>query len=224
MSRKYKIEPIPYDNNKPDKGILPLPVRSLIVGTSGCGKTTLLYNLIMKPWGTPFLNIYIFSKSLDQNVYKVLKEKYESIEYTEGVQIAYFFSNCEELVSLDECQPNSLVIFDDCVNVKQQHAIKDYFVRRRHKNISCVYLTQSYTKVDKQLIRNNINFLCVFKQGPKYTKDIYDEYVGSDFTYDGFKEICNRCWNEDVGFLAIDTTRKLKTGRYKKKFDEILLV
>ena len=86
-----------------------------------------------------------------------------------------------------------MVVFDDCVNKQQQCIIKDYFSRERHKNISCVYLTQSYTKVDRQLIRENINFLCVFKQSSKYTRESFDEHVLSDFTFEEFKEIYNSC-------------------------------
>jgi ABC-type lipoprotein export system ATPase subunit len=40
----------------------PSPLRCLIVGTSGCGKTTLLYNLIIKNWGIPFQYSYIYFK------------------------------------------------------------------------------------------------------------------------------------------------------------------
>jgi len=124
------------------------------------------------------------SKSIEQDAYKEFKKAYDKLADKENAEIAHFYSNCEDLISVDKCEPNSLVVFDDCVNIKQQHFIKDYFVRGRHKNISCIYLTQSYTKIDRQLIRNNINFLCVFRQSPKYTKYIYDEYVGSDFTFD----------------------------------------
>jgi hypothetical protein len=113
------------------------------------------------------------------------------------------------LISLDDCEPNSLVVFDDCVNSKQ-HTIKDYFVRGRHKNISVVYLTQSYTKVDKQLVRNNFKFLCIFRQSLKDIKYIYDEYdVCSHFTFKRFKEICNLCWGENYGFLTIVPKKKL---------------
>jgi ABC-type taurine transport system ATPase subunit len=56
---KYKIDPIP-GTIKINKKIFPLPLRCLIVGTSGCGETTLLYNLIIKNWGIPFQYFYIF--------------------------------------------------------------------------------------------------------------------------------------------------------------------
>ena len=74
------------------------------------------------------------------------------------MEIAYFFNNCEDLIPVNECEPDSLVVFGDCANEQQQYIIKDYFSRERHKNISCVCLIQSYTKVDRQLIRENINF------------------------------------------------------------------
>jgi GTPase SAR1 family protein len=164
------------------KSFLLLPLKCLIVGTSGFGKTTLLYSLIRKEQGRPFHYLYIFSKSLEQEGYQILKREYEKLSTEEDEQIDYSFNRCEELISVDECEPNSLVVFDDCVNNQQQHIIKDCFVRGRHKNISCVYLTQSYTKVDRQLIRNDINFLCIFRQSPKYTKEIYIVHVGSGFT------------------------------------------
>jgi hypothetical protein len=70
------------------------------------------------------------------------------------------------------------------------------------------------------LIRNNINFLCVFRQSSKYTKDVYDDYAVSDFTLKRFKEICNSCWSEKCGFLTIDTDKDLNEGQYRKKFKE----
>jgi len=66
--------------------------------------------------------------------------------------MARFYGDCENLISVDECEPDSLVVFDDCVNIKQQSLIKDFYVRGRHKNISTLYLTQNYTKIDRQLI------------------------------------------------------------------------
>jgi len=146
--------------------------------------------------------LYIFAKTVEQDIYQNLKKAYEKLSVQESTITAHFFNNCEELISVDECEPNSLVVFGDCVNEQQQQII-DYFARGRYKNSSCIYLTQSYTKVDGQLIRKNISFLCVFKQSSKYMRDIYDEYVGSDFTFERFKEICNSCWHKDYGFLMI---------------------
>jgi hypothetical protein len=47
--------------------------------------------------------------------------------------MANFFNICEELILVDDCEPDGFVVFDDCVNIQQERSIKDYFVRERHK-------------------------------------------------------------------------------------------
>jgi hypothetical protein len=39
------------------------------------------------------------------------------------MQIANFFGSCEELILVDDCEPKSLVVFYDCVNIQQQQII-----------------------------------------------------------------------------------------------------
>jgi len=74
---KYKIDPVP--SNKTIKRLLLLPLRCLIVGTSGCGKTTLLYSLIIRQWDLPFYHLYVFKKSLGQDIHQELKKPYEKL-------------------------------------------------------------------------------------------------------------------------------------------------
>jgi hypothetical protein len=62
----------------------------LIIGTSVCGKSALLYNLITKEWGIPYYYLYIFSKFLDQDIYVILKKDYEKISAKEDTEIAFF--------------------------------------------------------------------------------------------------------------------------------------
>lgn len=50
---------------------------------------------------------------MDQDVYEELKKEYEKISVEEGEQIAHFFNSCKELILIDDCKPNSLVVFDD---------------------------------------------------------------------------------------------------------------
>lgn len=211
----YTITPIPFDKPAKDKGPFPQPLRALIVGSSGSGKTTLVWNIITKDW-LNFTNLYIFTKSIDQEVYQKLQEIYSLCEIELGKKIAFFFSNCEEIISVDECKSNSLIIFDDCI-LEEQSKIKEFFVRGRHKNISCIYLSQCYSMVDLRVIRNNLNFICIFKQNTHYMERIFKDFVGSDIQYNDFSKICKQCWHEDYGFLTIDLSKKLNNGRYKNK-------
>ena len=210
-----------YYREENNSKLLPRPARALIVGSSGSGKTNLLLNLIYKDAGIKFKHLYVFSKSIEQEAYVELRNHYERIESKSGKIIAHFFNNCEDLISLDDCPENSLVVFDDCL-MEEQTKIKDYFIRGRHKNISCVYLSQSYGKVDMQVIRNNVNLLCIFRQNEHYTKRIYQDFVGSDMTFEQFETLCKTCWDVDYGFLTLNVTKKRHNGKYFLMFKRVL--
>ena len=42
--------------------LLPRSIRGIIVGKSGCGKTTLLLNLLLRPGWLDYDNLFIFGK------------------------------------------------------------------------------------------------------------------------------------------------------------------
>ena len=57
--------------------LLPKGIRGLIMGKSGCDKTTLLINLLLRPGWIDYNNINIFGKSLFQPEYHILKKAIE---------------------------------------------------------------------------------------------------------------------------------------------------
>jgi len=90
-------------------------MRSIEIGPSGKGKTTVLNSIILNHW-TNYENSYIFTKSIDQPIYKKL------IEIFEDIPEIYFY---KDIISVDECKRDSLVIFDDIL-LDEQKAIHEY--------------------------------------------------------------------------------------------------
>ena len=57
--------------------LLPRSIRGIIVGKSGCGKTTLLLNLLLRAGWLDYDNLCVFGKSLFQPEYGILKKAFE---------------------------------------------------------------------------------------------------------------------------------------------------
>lgn len=195
--------------------LLPSSIRCIICGPSNCGKTNVIFTLLVHPKGLRFENVYIYSKSLHQPKYQLLSQVLRRVK-----GLGYYpFADNNDIVSYDEVKPNSIFIFDDISHSKQDR-IQEYFCMGRHKNIDCVYICQTYARIPKQLIRDNTTLLILFKQDDINLRHVYDEHVGTDMTFQDFKKFCALCWKEDFGFVVIDKT--LKMGRYRKGFDEFL--
>ena len=57
-----------------------------------------------------------------------------------------------------------------------------YYIRGRHSNVDCFYLSQNYFKLPRQTIRENTNFICLFPQDLKNINHIHIDHVGDDMT------------------------------------------
>lgn len=192
---------------------LPVHVRSIIAGPSCCGKSNLLLNLIFAENGLTFSNIYIFSKTLHQPKYRLLESVLSGIE-----GMGYFpFHDYDEVQHPNDILPHSVMIFDDVSTQKQGH-IRDYFTMGRHNYVDVFYLTQTFSKVPKQLIRDNANFIIVFKQDEMNLKHIYDDYVNTDMCFSKFKQLCQGAWKDKNGFLTIHREAELDK-RYRIMLD-----
>ena len=69
----WNVNRIKRNNNK----LFPKSIRGIIVGKSGCGKTTLLLNLLLREGCLDYNKLQVFSKSLFQPEYKILKSSFE---------------------------------------------------------------------------------------------------------------------------------------------------
>jgi len=248
MNLDWEIE-----TNRNNSPMLPRSIRGLIVGKSGCGKTNLLLNLLLKPDLLDYNKLVVYGKSLFQTKYKILKcgfdnnldketicnlfnnrgeiiqkdiSPYQILKYigetnpTNNPIKCEFFENDSNIIDPRELKATdkNLMIFDD-VLLEKQNKCEDYYTRGRHSNVDCFYLSQNYFRLPRQTIRENSNFICLFKQDHKNLQHIYQDHVSQDMEYEEFKELCRLCWAEPYNFFIIDLTSPIKNGRYRMGLD-----
>ena len=231
---------------KKHHNLLPRHLRALIVGKSSSGKSTLLYNLLLKPW-LDYDNLIVFGNSLHQSEYQIIKTGFEHglskeqianvfrnqeqlleagispfraiAEYTgpkDSNITPNFLTNCELIPDPSELDPEkkNLLILDDCYLGKQNKA-EAYYSRGRHNNCDTIFLSQNYFRLPRQTIRENCNFLILFKQDTRNLTHIHADHC-SEITLEEFRDFCNRVWKRKHAFVTIDLTSGMENGKFRK--------
>ena len=114
------------------------------------------------------------------------------------------------------------MIFDDLL-LEKQNKCECYYIRARHSNVDCFYLSQNYFKLPRQTIRENANFICLFPQDLKNINHIYSDHVGEDMSKEEFRRFCRKCWEDPHGFAIIDLTSKKDVGKYRSGLDNFFI-
>ena len=107
---------------------------------------------------------------------------------------------------------------DDCF-LDPQNKGEAYYTRGRQNNCDVFYISQSYFRLPRHTIRENMNFLVLFSQDVKNLSHIYADHCDGDMTLDEFKSFCQKVWSVDHHFVVIDLTSKKGEGKYRKNLD-----
>ena len=199
--------------------LLPQTIRCILAGPSNCGKTNIIISLIENINGIKFENLYVYCKSLHQPKYVYLRKLIAPIK-----RIKYHeYSDNSNIAPLNKVAPNSVFIFDD-VSCENQNVMRTYYSQGRHRKIDCFYTIQSYAQMPKHLIRDNANLICAFPQDRTNIKHIYEDRVNTDMSFDKFLEVCSLCWQDPYSFLVINKDCNISAGRYRKQFDEFVII
>lgn len=208
-----------HSENSKHGPLLPDTVRCIVSGPSNSGKTNLVFNLLTNENGLHFKNVYVFSKSLHQPKYQLIEKVLRDVK---DVSFYKFDSN-ENIIEPHKAKPYSVFIFDD-ISTENQAIVRMYFSMGRHHHIDLIYIGQTYSKIPKQLIRDNVNLLVIFNQDDTNLKHVYSDHVGGDMTFDQFKRLCANAWEQHYGFLVISKDQPFQNGRYRMGFDKYVIL
>ena len=144
-----------------------LPMRAVVLGPSGTGKTNLAVNLI--PAIGIWKKIIILAKNLDQPLYHFVTKRIAEIKKEEKIEIELLkIDNIKDMPPIDSFSPkvNTLLIVDDFVadDPKSLIPLNEIWMRGRGKGISPVFISQSYYDTPK-MIRKNSDYLLVKELG-----------------------------------------------------------
>ena len=198
------------------------PFRMLIIGPSGSGKTNTLLHLIDK--FHPIDKIYLYAKDTDEKRYQYLINKREQagIKNLNDLHVFIEYLNdmndvLEDINNYNKKRDKKVLgIFDDMIadimrSEKFKVIGKELFIRCRKLNISIVFITQSYARLNSTHILMKIG-------NKKELKSIAEENSGH-LDFKDFLKIYNYCMKDPYLFMMVDT-RPTARVTFKKNFDE----
>lgn len=158
-------------------------------------------------------------KSLNVNPSCVIEEMAKSLDIKSDMECKFFETSNDvpDPRDLDRTKKN-LMIFDDLL-LEKQNKCEKYYIRGRHSNIDCFYLSQNYFELPRRTIRQNANFICLFPQDSISINSIYHDHVSIDMSKEEFKKLCKTVWEQPHGFVTIDLTSNKYNGKYRSGLD-----
>ena len=220
-------------NNKNDDKNWPL--RMLVIGLSGSGKTNTLLNLIQNLNETTLIDkIYLYAKDLSEPKYEFLINNRRNagikhfddstafIDYSNGMDDV--FANIDDYNK--KIKRKVLIVFDDMIadimrSKKFKAIIKELFIRCNKLNISIVFITQFYFRTPKDARLNSTHYVIMKIQSKKELQNIAQENSG-DIDFKDFLKTYKDYTSEPYSCMIIDTT--VPSGnpmRFKKNFIEL---
>jgi energy-coupling factor transporter ATP-binding protein EcfA2 len=196
--------------------------RMLITGPSGCGKSNLLMNFLLK--FIHFDKLYVYTRHMEQDCYRKLRRVLENVEERTCEQILTIDNDPDNIISPDELDSSkqNVVVFDDFVLANQgaQKKMVELYIRGRHANCSCFYLSQMYHKVPRD-IRLNSTHLSIFDVCNRREMSLLCAELNTSMSKDQFHHVYKMCTQEPYDFMYID--RESKHFPYRRNLDKFYI-
>jgi len=203
----------------------------LICGATGTGKTITLFDYIIqtsKPRKGTFKKIFVCYKT-DEILYDVLKD-----ELKDGI---LFFKSVSEFPSVNDFpdaitndyKDNYLIVFDDCIGDKDKMSykkIEDYMTYGRKKNLTIIFLTQSFFQTNI-FLRKQVSYVLLLSiKGKRDLNAILSDYgslqANPEELYRIFKIATTPTENDEMPFLKISADAGPDNKKFSKSWTEYL--
>lgn len=193
---------------------------TLLIGTQGSGKTSLLINFVKKLYKKVFDKVYVFMpstsrQSLNPNIFDVLPENQLFEELNEQTISQVY----EEVKELSADGKRCLIIYDDVQRALKNkyvlNSLKNIIANQRHLHVVNLILVQNFFALHKSL-REIVNNVVLFKLGKSQTEKVFNEII--EIHRDKFDKIRDLVYDEKYNWLFVNVA----TQRIYKKFDEII--
>ena len=111
---------------------------------------------------------------------------------------------------------NAIIVFDDIDNLGSSNTrVKDqFFIRGRHNSLDFYYILQPFFGLSKRTIRYKGNKVILMNQTLEDIENIYRDVGCYDMSYDEYKEVCRKAWEEDYKYLYIVRSKKRDQRTY----------
>ena len=221
-----------------------LPVRSIILGPSGSGKSVLLTNMILNIYKGCFERIYIFSPSINVDTtwdpVKLHIEKDLKLRESEDDQFYFdnyddhalekIIANQKKLIEYMKTKKHRklysiLIIIDDFADdpsfSRHSKLLHSLFTRGRYSMISTITATQKFNALHP-IIRVNATELYVYRLRNKKDLETFVEETSALVDKKTLMNIYESCTREPYSFLYVKLTSKELENMFYCNFNQMI--
>jgi hypothetical protein len=220
-----------------------LPMRSMLVGPSGGGKTVLLTNMILDIYRDCFSRVYIWSPSINvDSTWKPVKDYirdhikpndrekcyFDSYEPSELEQV---IKTQQKVIDYQKEQKHKdlyqiLIVIDDFADdtnfTRKSTLLHQLYIRGRHYMISTITSTQVYKQISP-IVRKNMTHLFIYRLRNYGDLEAIIEEMSAIYDKKTLLHMYHEAISEPYSFLYINLMQKDKSKMFMSNFTSYLL-
>ena len=221
-----------------------LPMRAMLCGPSGSGKSVVLQNMILDVFRGCFSRVYIFSPSIDIDqtwdpVKKYIKDEIKP-DPTENIffntydpeALREIISTQHQVVEYMKKEKYNflyqiLIVVDDFADdpafTRNSSLLHQLYIRGRHQIISTITATQVYRAISP-VVRKNITDLCIFRLRNQSDLDAVIDETSAIFNKATLMKFYKAATAKPYSFLYVKLTAKTTSDMFYESFSEPIIV